>query len=174
VITNDEVPMRMRGGLAGKRHRGIVRRGSSVDPEDRPTAVSKLAPTAATMPDVPTPPARILIVDDQPVFRCAARMLLEARGFAVAGEADCAAGALDAAARLAPDGVLLDVCLGEQSGVDVARALTRAHPALAVVLVSSDELHGCPQRLRESGACAFLLKSRLVATDLSAFWRVTS
>jgi DNA-binding NarL/FixJ family response regulator len=164
--------MRMRGSLAGQT--GMTAPSmrmtplGSVEPQDRPTAASKLAAAAA---GIPASPPRILIVDDQPVFRSAARMLLEARGFEVVGEADCAAGALDAAARLAPDGVLLDVYLGEQSGVDVARALTSTHPALPVVLVSSDELESCSERLRESGARAFMLKSRLAATDFSAFWR---
>jgi len=115
--------------------------------------------------------ARILIVDDHPVFRSAARALLTARGYAVVGEASCTRTALDAAARLSPDGVLLDVHLGTDSGVDVARALTRAQPALAVVLVSSDWPEPSPERLQDCGACGFVLKSALPVTDLSGFCR---
>jgi DNA-binding NarL/FixJ family response regulator len=54
----------------------------------------------------------VLIVDDHPGFRQAARALLAARGFAVVAETDCAVGALHVAARLEPDAVLLDVRLG--------------------------------------------------------------
>jgi DNA-binding NarL/FixJ family response regulator len=113
---------------------------------------------------------RVLIVDDQPEFRRAARELLQARGFEVAGEAGSAAAAVDAAARLAPDAVLLDVGLGEDSGFDVSSALTRTNPALAVLLVSCNDYGPCGDELRRSGARGFVLKSRLVATDFGQYW----
>jgi len=113
---------------------------------------------------------RVLIVDDQPVFRRAARALLEARGYTVAGEASCAAAALEAADRLAPDAVLLDVRLGDDSGHDVARALTARDPALAVVLVSVLDHGDEERRASECGARGFLLKARLAVTDLGRFW----
>jgi DNA-binding NarL/FixJ family response regulator len=71
-------------------------------------------------------PCRIVIVDDQPVFRQEARKLLEIRGSAVLAEASCAAEALAAVERLAPDAGRLDVRLGDESGHDVAR---RVEPA---------------------------------------------
>jgi DNA-binding NarL/FixJ family response regulator len=55
-------------------------------------------------------PLRVLIIDDQPVFRRAARELLEARGYSVVGEAGCAAAALEGAKQLEPDAVLLVSC----------------------------------------------------------------
>jgi DNA-binding NarL/FixJ family response regulator len=85
------------------------------------------------------PPTRVLIIDDQPVFRGVARELLETRGYAVVGEADCMTSALEAVGRCAPDAVLLDVCLGEESGFDVAHALTGVAPDLAVPPVSADD-----------------------------------
>jgi len=113
---------------------------------------------------------RVLIVDDQPVFRQAASALLAARGYCVVGEADCAAGAMRAVERLTPDAVLLDIRLGDDDGCDVARALTRAHPGVAVLLVSCDDdrLRAAPRE--GTGACGFVPKSRLVATDLAEFW----
>jgi len=112
----------------------------------------------------------VLIVDDQPVFRRAARALLEARGYAVVGEADCAATALEAAKQLEPDAVLLDVRLGDESGHEVARALTRLAPAPAVVLVSSTDEPDGGESVRACGARGFVLKGRLAATDLGHFW----
>ena len=88
------------------------------------------------------------------------------------GEADCARNALDAAARLAPDGVLLDVCLGAECGLDVAHALTGAQPSAG----RRARLRR-PARRRARNGCAtaaraaFVLKSELAATDLSGFWR---
>ena len=113
------------------------------------------------MGGMPARASRILIVDDQPVFRSAARTLLAARGYTVVGEADCARSALEAADRLAPDGVLLDVCLGAECGLDVAHALTGAQPSLAVVLrlrrsARTRARNGCAR----CGARAFVLQVR--------------
>ncbi len=137
---------------------------------DHPTARSQARANPASMDEMPARASRILIVDDQPVFRQVARMLLVARGYTVVGEAGCASDALYAAERLAPDGVMLDVCLGEESGLDVAEALTSAQPSMTVVLVSADPPDTCAQRLDSCGARAFVLKSELAATDLSGFW----
>ena len=120
-------------------------------------------------PRTPNPP-RVLIVDDQPSFRGMARRVLEWRGYVVAGEADSAASAIAAAERLAPDAVLLDVCLGEASGFDVACTLTRARPGLAVVLISSIDYRQCEALLRACGARGFVLKCDLGHADLAAFW----
>ena len=116
-------------------------------------------------------PVRVLIVDDQPSFRRLARELLERRGYSVVGEADSASAAVEAAERLAPDAVLLDVRLGDGSGFEVSDALTRASPAPAVLLVSNNDYCDCHSLVKGSGARGFVLKSRLAATDLAEFWR---
>jgi DNA-binding NarL/FixJ family response regulator len=113
-------------------------------------------------------PLRVLIVDDQPVFRRAARELLEARGYSVVGEAGCAAAALEGAEQLEPDAVLLDIRLGDESGHEVARALARFDPAPAVLLVSCTDPGD--EHARTSGARGFLLKGRLAVTDLTRYW----
>src|SRR5689334_13028061 len=112
---------------------------------------------------------RVLIVDDQPVFRRAARDLLEARGYTVVGEADGLAAALEALDRCAPDAVLLDVHLGAECGFAAAHALVRARPGLSVVLVSADELED-PARVGTCGARGFVLKPCLSHVDLDALW----
>lgn len=110
----------------------------------------------------------VVIVDDHPGFRGAVRELLEARGHAVVGEADCAAAALELVSQLVPDAVLLDVELGHECGLDVAWSLTNAHPGLRVLLVSA-ECYADPQRVRESGACGFVPKSQLACADADLF-----
>ena len=112
----------------------------------------------------------MLIVDDQPVFRRVARELLEARGYAVAGEATGAAEALAAAERLAPDAVLLDVRLGDESGHELARALSRLDCAPAVLLVSALDDGEGEERASACGARGFLPKAVLAVTDLAHFW----
>jgi DNA-binding NarL/FixJ family response regulator len=109
-----------------------------------------------------------VLVDDDLEFRRLARVLLSRRGHVVLGEAADAAAAHQVVERCAPQLVLVDVCLGDESGFDLAGALTRAFPDLAVVLMSTDPTLGDPDRLRASGARAFLAKSQLASADPSA------
>jgi DNA-binding NarL/FixJ family response regulator len=125
---------------------------------------------ARLSPDDGHLPARVLIVDDAPVFRDAVRELLERRGYTVVGEADSAASAIDAVARLAPDAVLVDIRLPDGDGFELSAALTRVHPELAVLLASADRVSPSPARVQASGARGFVLKTRLAATDLTQFW----
>jgi DNA-binding NarL/FixJ family response regulator len=73
---------------------------------------------------------RVLILDDQPAFRRAARFALRAGGHEVVAEADCAESALALLAPLSPDAVFL----GEERGFDSALPLIGARPDLAVML----------------------------------------
>jgi DNA-binding NarL/FixJ family response regulator len=112
----------------------------------------------------------LLIIDDSAAFRDAARDLLMARGYTVVAEAGDGATALEAVQRHRPDGVLLDMRLNDGSGLDVCATLTRAHPGLAVLLVSADRNPPSQAVLEESGARGFVFKSQLVRTDLTEFW----
>jgi two-component system, chemotaxis family, chemotaxis protein CheY len=114
-------------------------------------------------------PARVLIVDDAPLFREVAHELLERRGYTVVGEADSAAAALEARDRLRPDAVLVDIRLPDGDGFELAAALTRAEPELAVLLMSADRETPSPARVQDSGARGFVVKTRLAATDLEQF-----
>ena len=114
---------------------------------------------------------RVLVVDDQPEFREAARLLLEWRGYAVVAEAGCAATALDAVERFALEAVLLDVRLGADDGFDVCRRFTRTRPALAVLLTSATaEYDRFDELVASSGARGFINKRRLLETDFGQFW----
>ena len=62
----------------------------------------------------------VLIVDDHPGFRASARMLLEAEGYDVVGEAEDGEAGPRAAAELEPDVVLLDIQLPDMDGLQVA------------------------------------------------------
>src|SRR4051812_15981531 len=84
---------------------------------------------------VPVP--SVLIVDDHAGFRARARRMLESEGWHVAGEAADGASAVQAAAELQPDVILLDVHLPDASGLDVAGELVASAGSCAVVLTSS-------------------------------------
>src|SRR4051794_41059611 len=106
---------------------------------------------------------RVLIIEDHAAFRAVARELLERRGFAVVAEADGAKTGLEAARRVVPDAVVLDVNLSDGNGIDVCCALTEANPALVVLLVSADARNG--RWAGDCGAVAFLPKDLLASAD---------
>jgi CheY-like chemotaxis protein len=66
---------------------------------------------------------RCLIIDDSPRFLDAARGLLERQGVTVVGVASTSAEALQRVEELRPDVTLLDIDLGGESGLDLARRL---------------------------------------------------
>ena len=108
----------------------------------------------------------VLIVDDHPTFRATARMLLEAEGYDVVGEAPDGTSAIAAAWELHPDLVLLDVNLPDVDGFDVAARLTGEAGAPAVVLVSSREARDFGPLVSRSGARGFVPKADLSGDTL--------
>jgi DNA-binding NarL/FixJ family response regulator len=112
--------------------------------------------------------ARVLIVDDHPSFRAAARKLLEVEGFDVVGDAEDGMSALLAAEALRPDLVLLDVGLPDLDGFEVARRLCGATSAPAVVLTSSRDGTDYGPAVQRSGARGFVPKAELSGPGLKA------
>lgn len=107
-------------------------------------------------------PPRIVLVDDHASFRRAARLVIEAAGWEVGGEADSAAAAREVLEGIPrPDLVLMDVNLGVDSGIDLTRELSSADPELRVVLVSTMSELDLPADAAQSGSCGFVQKSRL-------------
>lgn len=109
----------------------------------------------------------VLIVDDHPSFRATARVLLEAEGFDVVGEAEDGASAVSEAARLRPEVVLLDVQLPDTDGFRVAETLRNCGSGPAVVLVSSRDSADYGPLIARSGARGFVPKAELTGARVS-------
>ncbi len=103
----------------------------------------------------------VLIVDDHPSFRATARLLLEADGYDVVGEAETGTSAIRQAGELAPDVVLLDINLPDIDGFAVAERLTAGENGPAVVLCSSREAADFGELIARSGARGFVAKADL-------------
>jgi DNA-binding NarL/FixJ family response regulator len=112
---------------------------------------------------MPNSPSRtLLIVDDHASFRSFAKAMLEAEGFEVTGEASDGESALEEAARLHPDVVLLDVQLGDGiDGFEVAHRLAAEPEAPVVVLTSSRDASDYGTRLADSPVKGFIPKREL-------------
>ncbi len=105
--------------------------------------------------------ASVLIVDDHPGFRAAARRLLEVEGYDVVGEAADGQSALLAAKALNPDVVLLDIQLPDFDGFEVAERLSGCVQPPAVVLTSSRDPSDYGPALSRAPACGFVPKAEL-------------
>ena len=105
--------------------------------------------------------ATVLIVDDHPGFRSAARALLEAEGYHVVAESATGGEALEAAGRLHPALVLLDIGLPDLDGIEVAGRLTATDDAPTVVLTSSRDSSDYRPFIETCGACGFIPKAEL-------------
>jgi DNA-binding NarL/FixJ family response regulator len=110
----------------------------------------------------------ILIVDDHPSFRASARMLLEAEGFDVVGEAEDGGSALRAVEELRPDVVLLDVQLPDIDGIEVAARLSENGSGPAIVLTSSRDLADLGLVRERSPVRGFIPKAELSGAALEA------
>jgi DNA-binding NarL/FixJ family response regulator len=110
-------------------------------------------------------PVRALIVDDSQSFLGAARVLLEREGLSIAGLASTGAEALRQAETLRPDVILVDVFLGAESGLELARRLvadSRSDGA-TVILISSHAEADLADLIAGSPAAGFLPKTELSA-----------
>src|SRR5580704_6416384 len=114
------------------------------------------------------PSPAILIVDDHDGFRAFARAMLEAAGFTVA-EAASGAEATDAAGRVRPRLVLLDIQLPDFDGFEVARRLAAQEDKPVIVLTSTREASDYGGQIAASPAAGFLPKDQLSGAALSAF-----
>ena len=105
-------------------------------------------------------PIRLLIVDDHFVVRSGleASLTLEP-DLEVAAEAADADEAMAAFERAAPDVVLLDLQLGESSGIDLAERLCARHPEARILVFSSFARTEDVYRAVRCGALGYLLKS---------------
>ena len=122
------------------------------------------------MPIERTQPVTVLAVDDQAVFLRAERELIAATpGFAQVGQAASGYEALELAAELRPDLVLLDVRMPGMDGIETARRLLASDPEMIVVLISLDEICDIPS-VASVGVAARMRKQDLSTRALQRIW----
>lgn len=103
----------------------------------------------------------VLIVDDHAGFRAQARRLLDSEGCLVVGEAEDVSSGLAAARALEPELALVDVCLPDGDGFELASRLLALDDPPEVVLISSHDSAEFEQCVSESGARGFVSKAEL-------------
>lgn len=115
---------------------------------------------------------RVMIVDDQPPFRQAARLVVDAtEGFEVVGEAESGEEGVELAREADPDLVLMDVNMPGINGIEATRRiLEQATRRVVVLLLSTYEATEFGPRAAECGAAAFLPKGTFGPEALQEAW----
>ena len=110
---------------------------------------------------------RCLIVDDNAYFLEAAADLLKREGLTVAGVASDSADALRLTRELRPDVVLVDIMLGRESGIDLARRLAAANSGgPVIILISTHAEADFADLIQEAPVAGFVPKSELSASAI--------
>nr|WP_224766134.1 response regulator transcription factor [Nocardioides campestrisoli] len=112
-----------------------------------------------TQPTETTEPVRVIVADDQELFRRGLTMLLtQEPDIEVVAEAGDGVAATDLASSMAPDVVLLDVRMPRRSGIEACRAIKESNPSAKVIMLTVSDEEGDLYEAVKSGAAGYLLK----------------
>jgi DNA-binding NarL/FixJ family response regulator len=116
-------------------------------------------------------PVRVLVVDDQDVFRQVMSAVVdETEGFVLVGCAASGEQSILTAGALRPDLVLMDVNLPGIDGMEAARRLRASRTVAAVVLLSTYDEDDWDGQAQECGAVAYVAKAAFGSERLAAVW----
>jgi DNA-binding NarL/FixJ family response regulator len=127
-----------------------------------------MAPGAPRRDNQHAVPASILIIDDHQGFRACARRMLEREGYSVVAEAGDAAEGLRRARELRPRLALVDVCLPDLDGLELAAKLRELDEPPVVVLTSGRDCSELQPLAADSGACGVVPKEQLSREAIEA------
>src|SRR4030067_529063 len=114
---------------------------------------------------------RLLIVDDHAVVRSGLRMLLEnERDVEIVGEAGAASEAIEAAIRLKPNVILMDIGLPDMSGIDATREIKKQCPDVSIVALTIHEDEEYFFKMLEAGASGYVPQKAQVMKRSPRHW----
>jgi DNA-binding NarL/FixJ family response regulator len=103
--------------------------------------------------------ARVLICDDQELMRGGLRMVVASQSdLDLVGEAVNGAQAVQMAADLRPDLILMDVRMPVLDGVEATRRICAANPSVRVLVITTFDIDEYVEQALRAGASGFLLK----------------
>lgn len=117
--------------------------------------------------------SRVLLADDYRVVREGLRVFLEQSGFNVVGEATDGREAVQQAAKLAPDIVVLDLSMPTLNGIEAAREILRLLPQTRAIILTVHRDAQYVQQAFQAGARGYVLKTRATSNLISAINNVS-
>jgi len=101
----------------------------------------------------------VVLADDQELVRGGLRLMIEARGVEVLGEAEHGRQAVDLTRRLDPDVVLMDIRMPVMDGIAATAAIAGAGLRSRVLVLTTYDLDDYVYRALKAGAAGFMLKA---------------
>jgi DNA-binding NarL/FixJ family response regulator len=124
---------------------------------------------------VATRAARVLIADDQTLFRAGlARLLSEDPRLEVVGQALEGQDAVAQAAKLKPDVVLMDLKMPGVDGIEATRQITEADPKVKVLILTTFDTDSNVIQALKAGASGYVLKDSSADAIASSVVAITS
>lgn len=103
-------------------------------------------------------PYRLLVVDDDPIFRRLLHIVLDLPDFVIVGEAEDGMAAIEAISQDRPDVVLMDYNMPLMNGLETARRMLQFPNCPAIVLLTSNSSAEVAAAARRMGVCDILPK----------------
>lgn len=116
---------------------------------------------------------KILLADDQCIFRESLRALLEREGFEIVGEAADGRQAVRLAGKLQPDLAILDLGMPTLNGVDAAREIRKRLPNLRIILLTVFEEDAYVLGALQAGVRGYVVKAQAAADLVRAIREVS-
>ena len=118
---------------------------------------------------------RVLVVDDSVAWRISVGSVLKRNAsLQVIGEARDGVDAIEKAATLHPDVVLLDIGMPRLNGIEAARIIRQSCPESRIIFLTQEDDSDVRSIAFESGASAYVLKSSAASELLCAIEGVIS
>jgi len=150
---------------------GLVRPVNRSMPQLQALRINDPPPTVETA----TPNARVLIVDDQTLFRSGlARLLEEDPRVQVIGQAVDGADAVKKTAALKPDVVLMDIKMPNLDGIEATRKIMAEHPEVKVLVLTTFDADSYVLQALHAGASGYVLKNSQAEAIVSSILAVMS
>lgn len=106
------------------------------------------------------PNIRVLIVDDHAILRMGLALFLQSQDdFILLGEAANGQQAVELCDELQPDVVLMDIVMPVMDGLAATQIITRKHPEIAIVVLTSSFTESREQEALRAGAREYLWKN---------------
>jgi DNA-binding NarL/FixJ family response regulator len=121
------------------------------------------------------PTARVVVVDDQTLFRTGlASLLANDTRVEVVGQAVDGAEAVKIVAKLKPDVVLMDIKMPGLDGIEATRQITELVPGVKVLILTTFETDSQVIQALKAGASGYVLKDSSAAAIVSSVLAVMS
>ena len=136
-------------------------------------SIATQPPTAATAASTRIP--RVLIVDDQTLFRSGLSRLLDSdERINVIGEAVDGADAVKLAAAMKPDVILMDVKMPNVDGIEATRRIVAENPKVKVLMLTTFEADNHVIQALKAGASGYVLKDSQASAIVSSILAVVA